>query len=138
VLSDADIPAAAATAVKARYLNAGQSCVCAKRFIVESTVADEFTDAFVAGVEVLVVGNPAATGTQMGPVARADLRDAIARQVDQSAAKGARVLTGGATMPGPGYPHSTRKHSAHSRRSPSPRTRSTPPGWRTRHGSGSG
>jgi acyl-CoA reductase-like NAD-dependent aldehyde dehydrogenase len=103
VLSDANVPAAAATAVKARFLNAGQSCVCAKRFIVESTVADEFTEAFVAGVEALVVGDPTAAGTQMGPCARTDLRDTIARQVDESVALGARVLTGGAAPLGPGY-----------------------------------
>jgi acyl-CoA reductase-like NAD-dependent aldehyde dehydrogenase len=103
VLSDADVPAAAATAVKARYLNAGQSCVCAKRFIVESTVADEFVEAFVAGAEALVVGDPTAAGTQVGPLARADLRDTLARQVDESVAAGARVLTGGTALPGPGY-----------------------------------
>ena len=103
VLSDADVPAAAATAVKARFLNAGQSCVCAKRFIVESTVADEFTEAFVAGAAALVVGDPTALATQMGPLARADLRDAIARQVGESVAAGARVLTGGAALPGPGH-----------------------------------
>jgi acyl-CoA reductase-like NAD-dependent aldehyde dehydrogenase len=103
VLSDADVPAAAATAVKARFLNAGQSCVCAKRFIVESTVAEEFTEAFLAGVKGLVVGDPTAPGTHMGPVARFDLREAIARQVDESVAAGAHVLAGGAELPGPGY-----------------------------------
>lgn len=103
VLSDADVAAAAATAVKARFANAGQSCVCAKRFIVESTVADEFTEAFLAGVRALVVGDPTAPGTRMGPCARADLRDGIARQVTESVAAGAQVLTGGAELPGPGY-----------------------------------
>lgn len=103
VLSDADVPAAAATAVKARFLNAGQSCVCAKRFIVESTVADEFTAAFVAGVATWTVGDPTAPGTRMGPLARADLRDAITRQVNDSVALGAQVLTGGTPLPGPGY-----------------------------------
>ena len=103
VLSDADVAAAAATAVTARFLNAGQSCVCAKRFIVESTVADEFTEAFVAGAAALVVGDPTDPSTRMGPCARADLREAIARQTGESVAAGARVLTGGATPPGPGY-----------------------------------
>lgn len=101
VLADADVEAAAATAVTARFLNAGQSCVCAKRFIVESTVADEFTSAFLDGVKALVVGDPTAPGTRMGPLARADLRDTIARQVKEST--GARVLTGGIELPGPGY-----------------------------------
>jgi len=103
VLSDADVPAAATAAVRSRFLNAGQSCVCAKRFIVESTVADEFTDAFLAGVKELVVGDPTAPETRMGPCARADLRDALARQVKESVAAGARLLTGGAELPGPGY-----------------------------------
>ena len=103
VLSDADVQAAAEAAVRARFLNAGQSCVCAKRFIVESTVADEFTEVFVAGVKALVVGDPAAAGTQMGPCARADLRATIARQVNESVAAGARALTGGTALPGPGY-----------------------------------
>jgi acyl-CoA reductase-like NAD-dependent aldehyde dehydrogenase len=105
VLADADVPAAARTAVRARFLNAGQSCVCAKRFIVESTVAEEFTDAFVAGAEALTVGDPTAPATLLGPLARADLRDSIARQVEKSVAAGARVLTGGTALPGPGYFH---------------------------------
>jgi succinate-semialdehyde dehydrogenase/glutarate-semialdehyde dehydrogenase len=103
VLSDADVPAAATAAVRSRFLNAGQSCVCAKRFIVESTVADEFTGAFLAGVKELVVGDPTAPGTRMGPCARADLRDALARQVKESVDAGARLLAGGAELPGPGY-----------------------------------
>ncbi len=103
VLSDADVQAAAATAVKARFNNAGQSCVCAKRFIVDASVADEFTAAFVAGVDALVVGDPTVRGTQVGPIARSDLRDSIDRQVNESVAAGARVLAGGAALPGPGY-----------------------------------
>jgi succinate-semialdehyde dehydrogenase/glutarate-semialdehyde dehydrogenase len=105
VLSDADVPAAARTAVRSRFLNAGQSCVCAKRFIVESTVAEEFTEAFVAGAGALTVGDPTAPATRLGPLARADLRDSIARQVEKSVAAGARVLTGGTALPGPGYFH---------------------------------
>lgn len=103
VLADADVQKAAETAVRARFQNAGQSCVCAKRFIVESTVADEFTDAFLAGVKALSVGDPTAPETSMGPCARADLRDAIARQVEESVAAGAHLLTGGTVLPGPGY-----------------------------------
>ncbi|GGM25845.1 NAD-dependent succinate-semialdehyde dehydrogenase [Micromonospora yangpuensis] len=103
VLADADVEAAAATAVRARFLNAGQSCVCAKRFVVEEPVADRFTAAFVAGVRALVVGDPTDSRTDVGPMARADLRDGLDRQVAESVAAGARVLTGGGPLPGAGF-----------------------------------
>jgi succinate-semialdehyde dehydrogenase/glutarate-semialdehyde dehydrogenase len=103
VLADADVETAAATAVRARFNNAGQSCVCAKRFIVEAPVAERFTTAFVAGVHNLVVGDPSDPATQMGPLARGDLRDGLQRQVDDSITAGARVLTGGKAKPGEGY-----------------------------------
>ncbi|QWB27807.1 MULTISPECIES: aldehyde dehydrogenase family protein [Streptomyces] len=103
VLDDADIDAAAAAAVRARFTNSGQSCVCAKRFIVSATVADAFTTAFVAGVEALRVGDPRDRRTQIGPLARDDLRAAIQRQVEDSVAAGARLLTGGKPLPGDGY-----------------------------------
>jgi acyl-CoA reductase-like NAD-dependent aldehyde dehydrogenase len=103
VLADADVTAAAAAAVRARFTNAGQSCVCAKRFIVERPVAAAFTDAFVAASEALAVGDPAETGTAVGPMARDDLRDTLQRQVDESLAAGATLLTGGKPLPGPGY-----------------------------------
>lgn len=103
VLDDADVAAAAATAVKARYNNAGQSCVCAKRFIVAQQVAAEFTERFVAGVRALKVGDPTAPTVQMGPLARADLRDALQRQLDQSLAAGARLLAGGKPLTGDGF-----------------------------------
>ena len=102
VLDDADVEAAAATAVKARFTNGGQSCVCAKRFIVAQSVAERFTELFVQGTKALKVGDPLAEGTQMGPLARADLREALQRQVDQSVAAGARLLAGGAALPGEG------------------------------------
>jgi succinate-semialdehyde dehydrogenase/glutarate-semialdehyde dehydrogenase len=103
VLEDADVPTAAATAVKARFNNSGQSCVCAKRFIVAESVAEEFTRLFVEGTKALNVGDPTAAGTQVGPLARADLRDALQRQVDRSVAAGAKLLAGGAAIDGPGY-----------------------------------
>ena len=103
VLSDADVPAAAAAAVRARYANCGQSCVCAKRFIVEEPVAGEFTRLFVEGVRGLVVGDPRHPRTTVGPLARADLRDAVQRQVDRSVAAGATLAIGGRSVPGPGY-----------------------------------
>jgi acyl-CoA reductase-like NAD-dependent aldehyde dehydrogenase len=103
VLDDADVAAAAAMAVKARYNNAGQSCVCAKRFIVSQKVAAEFTERFVAGVRALKTGDPTEASVQMGPLARADLRDALQRQLDQSLAAGARLLTGGKPLAGEGF-----------------------------------
>lgn len=103
VLDDADVEAAAAAAVKARFTNSGQSCVCAKRFIVAASVADEFTAAFVAGVQALRVGDPRDRDTQVGPLARDDLRTAIQRQVEESVAAGALLLTGGKPVPGDGF-----------------------------------
>ncbi|PWU47357.1 hypothetical protein DLE60_25045 [Micromonospora globispora] len=99
----ADVEAAAAAAVKARFTNAGQSCVCAKRFIVEAPIAEQFTAAFVAATRALIVGDPTDPRTNIGPVARADLRDGIQRQVEDSLAAGATLLTGGRPLPGTGY-----------------------------------
>lgn len=103
VLDDADVVTAAAAAVKARFHNAGQSCVCAKRFIVTQNVAEEFTRLFVKGTQALSVGNPEEPATQVGPLARGDLRDALTRQVEQSVAAGAKLLAGGNAVEGPGY-----------------------------------
>jgi acyl-CoA reductase-like NAD-dependent aldehyde dehydrogenase len=102
VLSDADVPAAAAAAVGARYTNSGQSCVCAKRFVVEAPVAEEFTRLFLDGVKALVVGDPTDPATSVGPLARADLRDALQRQVEQSVAAGATLAAGGHSIEGVG------------------------------------
>ncbi|TCO35851.1 succinate-semialdehyde dehydrogenase/glutarate-semialdehyde dehydrogenase [Kribbella steppae] len=103
VLADADVDAAAAAAVRARFTNSGQSCVCAKRFIVEAAVADEFIDRFVVGVKGLAVGDPTDRGVAVGPLARDDLRAALQRQVDESVAAGAVLATGGGSIDGPGY-----------------------------------
>ncbi len=103
VLSDADLDAAAATAVKARFQNAGQSCIAAKRFIVEERVYDAFLARFVAKTRELVVGDPLERATQVGPLARADLRDALDKQVSESVRRGARLWTGGERLAGPGY-----------------------------------
>lgn len=102
VLDDADLPTAVAAALKARFHNAGQSCVCAKRFIVSAAIAQAFTERFVAGARALVVGDPADPATQMGPLARGDLRDTLDRQVRQSVAAGALLLTGGKPVDGAG------------------------------------
>lgn len=103
VLEDADVALAAATAVKARYNNGGQSCVCAKRFIVSKAVAESFTELFVKGVRELVVGDPTDPKTQVGPLARDDLRAALQGQVDRSIAAGATLLAGGKAGAGNGY-----------------------------------
>ncbi|TMF62542.1 MAG: NAD-dependent succinate-semialdehyde dehydrogenase [Chloroflexi bacterium] len=103
VLGDADLKLAATTAVRARNQNNGQSCIAAKRFIVVDSVAEEFERRFAKGVEDLVVGDPMDTKTQVGPLARRDLLDALERQVDESVRAGARVLTGGERLTGKGY-----------------------------------
>jgi succinate-semialdehyde dehydrogenase / glutarate-semialdehyde dehydrogenase len=103
VLEDADIEAAATTAVRARNQNNGQSCIAAKRFIVVESVAAEFERRLAKGVEDLRVGDPMDSTTQVGPLARRDLLDTLERQVDSSVRAGARALTGGERVTGKGY-----------------------------------
>jgi succinate-semialdehyde dehydrogenase/glutarate-semialdehyde dehydrogenase len=103
VLADADLDAAAAWAVRSRFQNAGQSCIATKRIIIEDRVADEFTERLVAQVAQLRVGDPTDPAVTVGPVARADLRDALARQVSDSVAQDARVLAGGHAPDLPGF-----------------------------------
>ena len=103
VLADADIAAAADYAVRSRFQNTGQSCIATKRIIVENSIADEFTAEFLSGVSRLVVGDPLTPEVTIGPLARSDLRDALIRQVEVSVRSGARVLTGGRAVDGPGF-----------------------------------
>ncbi|MCA1226448.1 NAD-dependent succinate-semialdehyde dehydrogenase [Saccharopolyspora sp. 6M] len=103
VLADADVPAAAAAAVRARFTNVGQSCVNAKRFLVAEPIAEEFAAAFTAAAEALPVGDPTDPATRIGPMARANLRDALHDQVLRTIAAGARLRTGGEPVPGPGF-----------------------------------
>jgi succinate-semialdehyde dehydrogenase/glutarate-semialdehyde dehydrogenase len=105
VLADADLDAAAVTAARARNQNAGQSCIAAKRFIVDRAVADDFERRFAKAVEDLVVGDPLDPKTQVGPLARRDLLEALERQVDGSLRKGARAATGGERVGGKGFFH---------------------------------
>jgi succinate-semialdehyde dehydrogenase/glutarate-semialdehyde dehydrogenase len=102
VLADADLPRVAALAARGRFLNAGQSCISPKRLVVDSSVAEEFTRLLVTEVEALTVGDPQAPGTDVGPMARADLLEGVHRQVEASVAAGARLLTGGRRLEGPG------------------------------------
>src|SRR5690606_8355324 len=90
VLADADLDAAVAAGVRARFTNCGQVCLAAKRFIVEASVADAFTERFTAAAAALRVGDPLQADTQMGPMARADLRAALATQINASVRQGAR------------------------------------------------
>ena len=106
VLEDADLELAVETCVASRLINSGQSCVAAKRFIVVEELRPRFEDMFVAAMKAKRVGDPLAEGTDIGPLARLDLRDTLHRQVTASVKKGARLLLGGALAPGPGayYP----------------------------------
>lgn len=103
VLEDADLVGAVETGVRSRYQNTGQSCIASKRFIVAERVFAEFQQRFTEAVGQLRVGDPAERSTQIGPLARDDLRDGLEQQVRRSAAQGAKVLVGGARRPGRGY-----------------------------------
>ena len=108
VLEDADLEAAAETCVASRLINGGQSCIAAKRFVVVESVRSRFEELFVEGMRARRMGDPLEEGVDLGPQARADLRDELHGQVAKSVAKGARVLLGAAVPPGPGafYPPS--------------------------------
>jgi acyl-CoA reductase-like NAD-dependent aldehyde dehydrogenase len=103
VLGDADIEAAAKVGARARNQNNGQSCIAAKRFIAVEPIARDFERRFAAEVEALRVGDPLDPNTQIGPLARADLRETLERQVRESVRMGARVLTGGERGTGRGW-----------------------------------
>jgi acyl-CoA reductase-like NAD-dependent aldehyde dehydrogenase len=103
VLADADVEAAAKTAVRARFQNNGQSCIAAKRFIVEDGVYDAFLAAFVKHTEALIPGDPLDRATTLGPVARDDLRDALEKQIAETLAAGGTLATGGKRLDRPGY-----------------------------------
>ncbi len=102
VMPSADLDAAAQTAIKARTLNNGQSCIAAKRFLVHEAVADEFTRRFVEGMAALKVGDPMADDTDIGPLAMPSILETLERQVRESVAAGAKVLTGGSRLNRPG------------------------------------
>ena len=102
VLEDADLDWAVQQGVASRFLNAGQSCVAAKRFIVLESVADEFVAKFKVAVETLKPGIPVSADTSLAPMARTDLRDELHQQVQASLAKGAVAVTGCAPLEGVG------------------------------------
>lgn len=94
VLHDADLELALNNAIASRFLNCGQSCIAAKRFILVPQIADEFLREFKSRVEALKLGDPMDDATQIGPMARDDLRDALHHQVMDSIAQGAVAVTG--------------------------------------------
>ena len=106
VLEDADLDKTVAAAVKSRFDNSGQTCIAAKRFIVVDAIADAFVEKFVAAAAQRVYGDPQDERTTLAPMARADLRDELHSQVQDSVAKGAKLLLGGEPVAGShaGYP----------------------------------
>ena len=95
VLPSADLPLAVTTAVKARTINNGQSCIAAKRFIVHRDVAPQFLDGFAAGMQALRVGDPLNPATQLGPLATTRLAGELEEQISTSVRMGARLVCGG-------------------------------------------
>ncbi|WP_447893942.1 NAD-dependent succinate-semialdehyde dehydrogenase [Vreelandella sp. GE22] len=106
VLDDADMDLAVDTCVTGRVYNGGQTCVAAKRFVVTEKNYEAFKERFVEKMKSLKVGDPKESGTNVGPMARVDLRDGLHDQVEQSVSKGAKILCGGEKPTGPGafYP----------------------------------
>ena len=103
ILEDADIEEAARVGAQARCINSGQSCIAAKRFIVVEEVYDLYIDLFRKEMEKLTVGDPSEESTRIGPLARLDLVDELQQQVENSVAKGARVILGGQPPAGNGF-----------------------------------
>src|SRR5690606_37435245 len=87
ILDDADIEQAAAVATKGRLINSGQSCIAAKRFVVTEKTRAQFEEAFVKRMRAAKVGDPMAEGTEVGHLARRDLRDDLHKQVEESVRK---------------------------------------------------
>ncbi|MEA3537105.1 NAD-dependent succinate-semialdehyde dehydrogenase [Rhizobium sp. CC-YZS058] len=103
VLADADLEQAATVAVKARYINVGQSCVNAKRFIVEESVADRFVELFCEAAKALKIGDPMERDTNIGPMARENLRATLHRQVEATVKAGGVLKLGGKPVEGDGF-----------------------------------
>lgn len=103
VLSDADVGQAVASCVQGRVINNGETCVAAKRFIVTDSVYDEFRSAFVDAMKAIQWGDPTEEDTELGPMAREDLREQLHEQVESSVKKGATLLCGGEIPEGRGF-----------------------------------
>jgi succinate-semialdehyde dehydrogenase / glutarate-semialdehyde dehydrogenase len=103
VMPSANLELAAATAVTARTINNGQSCIAAKRFIIADSVYDEFEQRFTEGMRALRVGDPLDPATEIGPLATESIRDELHEQVTETVQRGARLVTGGTMMAGDGW-----------------------------------
>ncbi|WP_026915931.1 NAD-dependent succinate-semialdehyde dehydrogenase [Christiangramia portivictoriae] len=103
VLDDADLELAVKTCVQGRLYNNGETCVAAKRFIVVDAVYDKFRDAFVEQMKNIKLGDPTSEDSDLGPMARKDLREELHEQVEESVKKGAKILCGGELPEGDGY-----------------------------------
>jgi succinate-semialdehyde dehydrogenase/glutarate-semialdehyde dehydrogenase len=103
VLPSCDLDAAIQTAVRARLINNGQSCIAAKRFIVHESVYDTFQQRFVAGMEAMKIGDPMKEDTDIGPLATEKIAETLEAQVNAAIQAGALLLTGGQRMIGDGY-----------------------------------
>jgi succinate-semialdehyde dehydrogenase / glutarate-semialdehyde dehydrogenase len=103
VLADADVEHAAKICASARLVNSGQSCIAAKRFIVEKSIIREFEELFTIEMKKAAMGNPLDKSVTVGPQARKDLQLDLHRQVEDSIAKGAKLLLGGNIPEGAGF-----------------------------------
>ncbi|HRT58743.1 MAG TPA: NAD-dependent succinate-semialdehyde dehydrogenase [Candidatus Paceibacterota bacterium] len=103
VMPSADLERAVATAVQARTINNGQSCIAAKRFILDRRIAEAFEKRFVERMAALKVGNPLEETTELGPLATAEVLETLEQQVEASVRLGAKLLLGGRRLGGPGY-----------------------------------
>src|SRR5437773_783178 len=103
VMPSADFERALSTAVKARTINSGQSCIAGKRFLVADHVYDRFLDQFVERMRALKVGDPFDEATEIGPPATEQILEDVHEQVQKSIAAGAKLLTGGNRIHGPGF-----------------------------------
>lgn len=106
VLADADLDRVVPACLTSKLINSGQSCIAAKRFVVVESIYDSFVERFVGGMRGARTGDPLREDTQVGPLARRDLRDELHAQVTVSVERGATCLLGGAVPQGPGayYP----------------------------------
>jgi succinate-semialdehyde dehydrogenase/glutarate-semialdehyde dehydrogenase len=103
VMPSADLETAVSTAVNARMINNGQSCIAAKRFIIHEKIYDDFLKRFVAGVAAVRIGDPMDEKTELGPLATSAIRDGLDGQVRKSVAAGARLATGGYKLDREGF-----------------------------------
>ncbi len=103
VMPSADLDAAVTTAIKARTICSGQSCIAAKRFLVANPIYDKFLERFTEGFRTLKIGDPMEETTDLGPLATEKIRDGVHEQVQKSVAAGAKLVTGGNRVHGHGY-----------------------------------